>query len=77
MAQKPESPQRRTRAEQSRINGAKSRGPKTPEGKAKSSQNATKHGLGSRSLVLETENHPLFVEYKEHYLETFPPQEPR
>jgi hypothetical protein len=40
------------RAAASRQNGARSRGPKTAEGKARSAQNALKHGLCARRFVV-------------------------
>ena len=55
-------PASNARADASRNNGAKSRGPKTPEGKARSAQNALKHGMRARKyLVLPQEDAAAFA----------------
>ncbi len=69
------SPTKKTRAEAARENGAKSRGPTTPEGKAKSSRNSMKHGFCSRTIVLQTENPDAFYEMLENTQEYFVPED--
>ncbi len=59
--------------EASRINGAKSQGPITPEGKQISSQNAVKHGLSARTVVLCNEDHALFEQLEQDYIDSLQP----
>src|SRR5260370_11345229 len=60
-------------SEASRINGAKSRGPKTPEGRATSSQNAIKHGISTKTLTLTNESTDLLLEMMNSYFDLFEP----
>ncbi len=46
--------------EANRLNALKSHGPSSPEGRAISSQNATRHGLLSQSLLLDGESKERF-----------------
>ena len=62
-------------AEASRRNGARSRGPKTPEGKARASQNALKHGLrAAKHVVLPAEDPAAFAALEAALLEDLAPE---
>src|ERR1051325_3917250 len=56
-----------------RRNGAKSNGPKTPEGKAISSKNALRHGLTAKSILLTNENPELYHQLAASYYDKFQP----
>ena len=62
------------RSEAARINGAKSRGPITPEGKAASSMNALRHGMCAKSLVLTNEDEEKFQAMRDGYMQHFQPE---
>jgi hypothetical protein len=59
--------------ETARANGAKSRGPKTPEGRKKSSMNAIKHGLTAQTLVLPNEDPGEYRQMLDSYIQHFQP----
>jgi len=58
----------------SRANGALSRGPTTPEGKAKAARNNNRHGLLAKAVVLEGESEALFNELVDKLNESFKPE---
>ena len=66
-------PNKLNRSESARINGAKSRGPVTPEGKQRSSLNAVRHGLLARSVCLTSEDPEKFQELLQDYLDLLQP----
>jgi hypothetical protein len=61
-------------SETARANGAKSRGPVTPEGRAASSRNSLRHGFTARSVVLPTESSEDFQSLLDSYVDQFDPQ---
>ena len=64
------------RIKANRGNAKKSTGPRTPEGKAKVGQNAVKHGMFSRSIVLACESKDEFDELFTEMLQQYDPQTP-
>jgi hypothetical protein len=62
-----------TKAESARINGAKSKGPKTEQGKERSRFNALRHGLAAKTVCLTEEERPMFEAMVAAYNERFRP----
>src|SRR3984893_11557893 len=62
-----------TKAESSRRNGAKSHGPKTPEGKAKAALNSVTFGITAKTLILQNEDPDQFLEMMNSYVEYLEP----
>jgi len=59
-----------------RENAQHSTGPGTPEGKARSSQNALKHGLSAKSLLLPSDDLAAFQRHLDSLLNEYQPQGP-
>ena len=60
-------------SEAARINGAKSNGPKTPEGKATSSANSLRHGSTAKAILLTNEEPAKYHKLAEGYYTTLQP----
>ena len=65
-----------SKAEAARANGAKSRGPATPEGRAKSSRNSLRHGFSAKSVLLPAESHEQFQLLLDAHIQQFHPASP-
>ncbi|MBL8179963.1 MAG: hypothetical protein JNK48_35110 [Bryobacterales bacterium] len=67
------SPEKLSRSEQARINGAKSHGPVTAEGKERSSLNAVKHGVFSAHVLLRGESQEDYWNLLHSYRDLYKP----
>ncbi|MBI4889053.1 MAG: hypothetical protein HY821_00420 [Acidobacteria bacterium] len=72
----PEFNSKLSRSEQARLNGSKSRGPKTASGKQNSSQNARKHDFFTQTALLYFESPDEFTELRDDYVAEYNPQGP-
>ncbi len=66
----------KTKSESARINGAKSKGPVTPQGKARSCRNALRHGLTAGFTLLVSESQPDFQLFLDAYIHRYQPADP-
>ena len=57
----------------SALNGARSKGPKTSEGKSRSAMNALRHGLSASHLLLPGEDSQKYESHLDGYFATFAP----
>ena len=63
-----------SRSAQARLNGAKSKGPITPEGKARSSMNNLRHGrYANHAIVLSNEDKDAFEDLADAYIRRIGP----
>src|ERR1700719_970353 len=62
--------------EANRLNSQKSTGPRSVEGKARSSQNALKSGIDAESLIILGEDRAALKTLTEEYVERFHPTTP-
>ena len=60
----------------SRTNGAKSLGPVTPEGKARSARNSSSHGIFKSPYTLRNEKDPVFLQLEAEFNEEWDPRGP-
>src|SRR6185437_15922910 len=58
-----------------RANAQKSTGPRTADGKKRSSRNAIAHGIFSREVVLANEERALFKELRSGLMKSLKPQD--
>ena len=63
-------------SETSRINGTKSKGPRTPSGKRNSGRARTVHGLLSNTILIEGENASRFTRLMNNIREEIQPSTP-
>ena len=65
-----------TRADSNRQNAQNSTGPKTETGKQRSSQNALRHGLSGRVVVLPTEDLAAYRQFSKELVDSLKPETP-
>ncbi len=71
----PKAPPSEARRAASRANGAKSRGPRTPEGKKRSCRNALKHGLLAHNVTVSDTETEILETLEQAYTERFTPRD--